>query len=60
MTEGMADPVVRVGPETLSVIDDRVFGPAGETLARRFARGPLFGAGPIPVECNLSLPAGGR
>jgi len=37
----MADPVVRVGPETLSVIDDRVFGPAGETLARRFARRTL-------------------
>ena len=32
----MADPLVRVGPETLSVIDDRGFGPAGETLARRF------------------------
>jgi cation transport ATPase len=38
LTERTADSVARVGPETLTIFDDRVFGPAGEALARRFAR----------------------
>jgi Cu2+-exporting ATPase len=38
LTDGTAHTVVRAGPGTLTVVDDRVFGPAGGALARRFAR----------------------
>lgn len=38
MTAGAARPSVRARPGTLEVTDDRVFGPGGESLARRFAR----------------------
>ena len=38
MTIGAAGPSVRAGPGTIEVTDDRVFGPGGEALARRFAR----------------------
>jgi hypothetical protein len=38
LREGAADPVATVGPGTLTIIDDRVFGPAGGALARQFAR----------------------
>ena len=38
MTDGTAHTVVRAVPGTLTVVDDRVFGPADEALARRFAR----------------------
>jgi len=38
LTDDTAHTVVRAGPGTLTVADDRVFGPAGEALARRFAR----------------------
>ena len=37
MTEA-AHPSVRARPGTIEVTDDRVFGPGGEALARRFAR----------------------
>jgi cation transport ATPase len=35
---GVARPCARTGRGTLEVIDDRVFGPGGDALARRFAR----------------------
>ena len=38
MTDEAAHSVASAGPETLTVVDDRVFGSAGEALARRFAR----------------------
>ena len=38
MTAGVAASSARAGPGTLAVTDDRVFGPGGEVLARRFAR----------------------
>ena len=38
MTAGAARPIARPGPGTLTVTDDRVFGPGSEALARRFAR----------------------
>jgi len=38
LTTGAARPSVRVHPGTFEVTDDRVFGPGGEVLARRFAR----------------------
>jgi hypothetical protein len=34
-------PSARVGPGTVAIIDDRIFGPSGEALARRFARRAL-------------------
>ena len=41
MTAGAARSSVRAGPGTFEVTDDRVFGPGGEALARRFARRAL-------------------
>ena len=38
MTAGAARPSVRAYPGAVEVTDDQVFGPGGETLARRFAR----------------------
>jgi cation transport ATPase len=38
LTPGAARPVARARPGTLTVTDDRVFGPGGEALARRFAQ----------------------
>jgi hypothetical protein len=38
LTEGAAHPSARVGPGTVAITDDRIFGPGGEALARRFAR----------------------
>jgi cation transport ATPase len=38
LTTGAACPSVRARPGTIEVIDDRVFGPGCESLARRFAR----------------------
>ena len=38
MTIGATGPSARAGPGTIEVTDDRVFGPGGEALARRFAR----------------------
>jgi hypothetical protein len=35
---GATGPSARAGPGTIEVTDDRVFGPGGEALARRFAR----------------------
>jgi cation transport ATPase len=41
LTPGAARPIARAGPGTLTVTDDRVFGPGGEVLARGFARRAL-------------------
>jgi hypothetical protein len=38
LTIGATGPSARAGPGTIEVTDDRVFGPGGEALARRFAR----------------------
>jgi cation transport ATPase len=38
LTEEIAASAVTVGPGTLTLVDDRVFGPEGEALAHRFAR----------------------
>ncbi|HKM68811.1 MAG TPA: hypothetical protein VJX94_01800 [Stellaceae bacterium] len=38
MTTGVGRPTARARPGTLEITDARVFGPAGESLARRFAR----------------------
>ena len=38
MTKEIAAPAAKIGPETLVLVDDRVFGSDGEALARRFAR----------------------
>jgi cation transport ATPase len=38
LTAGAAASSATAGPVTLAVTDDRVFGPGGEALARRFAR----------------------
>jgi cation transport ATPase len=38
LTAGAARPSVRAYPGAVEVTDDQVFGPGGETLARRFAR----------------------
>ena len=38
MKDEAAHPSARVGPGALAITDDRIFGPGGETLARRFAR----------------------
>ena len=42
MTEGAAHPSARASPGTLTVTDDRVFGPGGEALTRRFAQRVLW------------------
>ena len=42
MTEGVARPTAIAGRGTLTVTDDRVFGPGGGALARRFARRVLY------------------
>jgi cation transport ATPase len=41
LTKEIAAPVAKLGPQTLILVDDRVFGRNGETLARRFARRAL-------------------
>ena len=41
MTSGAAGPYVRVRQGAIEITDDRVFGPGGEALARRFARHAL-------------------
>ena len=38
MTKEIAAPAAKIGPETLVLVDDRVFGSDGEARARRFAR----------------------
>jgi cation transport ATPase len=38
LTSGTARPIARAGPGTLTVTDDRVFGPGSEALARQFVR----------------------
>jgi cation transport ATPase len=38
LTDGAGHPIAQAGPGTLVVTDDRVFGPGGEALTRRFAR----------------------
>jgi len=38
LTDGAAEPSARAGPGTLTVADERVFGPGGEALARRVLR----------------------
>jgi cation transport ATPase len=38
LTNEIAAPVAKLGPQTLTLVDGRVFGLDGETLARRFAR----------------------
>ena len=38
MTTGAARPSARAHPKTFEVTDERIFGPDGEALARRFAR----------------------
>jgi cation transport ATPase len=38
LTKGATCPYVRVRPGAFEVADDRIFGPGGEALARRFAR----------------------
>ena len=38
MTAGAARPSVATGPNAFEITNDRVFGPGGEALARRFAR----------------------
>jgi hypothetical protein len=38
LTAGVTHPSVRARPGTFEVTDDRVFGPGGDSLARRFAR----------------------
>src|ERR1700751_2855881 len=38
LTNAIAAPVAKLGPQTLTLVDGRVFGLDGETLARRFAR----------------------
>ena len=42
MTERVAHPSARASPGTLTVTDDRVFGPGGEALTRRFAQRVLW------------------
>jgi hypothetical protein len=42
LTEGAAHPSARASPGTLTVTDDRVFGPGGEALTRRFAQRVLW------------------
>jgi cation transport ATPase len=42
LTDGAVHPTARARPGTLAVTDDRVFGPGGEALARRFARRVLW------------------
>jgi cation transport ATPase len=41
LTKEVGAPVAKLGPQTLILVDDRVFGPDGEALARRFARRAL-------------------
>jgi len=38
LTAGGARPSVATGPNAFEITNDRVFGPGGEALARRFAR----------------------
>jgi catechol 2,3-dioxygenase-like lactoylglutathione lyase family enzyme len=38
LTAGAARPSVATGPNAFEITNDRVFGPGGEALARRFAR----------------------
>jgi len=57
LTLGAARPSVRARPGALEVTDDRVFGPGGEALARRFARRVLS----VSEVHSLALdPAGAR
>jgi len=42
LTEGAAHPSARASPGTLIVTDDRVFGPGGEALTRRFVQRVLW------------------
>jgi cation transport ATPase len=53
LTEGVAAPVAKLGPQTLILFDDRVFGRDGEALARRFARRVLR----FPEVRSLALDA---
>jgi hypothetical protein len=41
LTEEAVRPFVRTGPNTFEITDDRVFGPGGGALTRRFARRDL-------------------
>src|SRR6516162_11054617 len=41
LTKEVGAPVAKLCPQTLILVDDRVFGPDGEALARRFARRAL-------------------
>jgi len=51
LTKEIAAPVAKIGPETLVLVDDRVFGSDGEALARRFARRVLR----FEEVCSLAL-----
>src|SRR6202022_757573 len=66
LTAGVAASSAKAGPGTLAVTEDRVFGPGGEAIARRFCtarpavwRDPFIVDRSCPSDCDIELPAGG-